>query len=249
MNKFFAILAILLSPLSSQASIKAIVFDVFGTTVDWRTNIIAEGQALGKSHNIEVDWPEFADAWGQAYGASVDQVRRGVLPWMSLDELHRRSLETLLDEFEVSGLSEAEKNHFSTVWHRLSPWPDSVEGLNRLRLKFKIAPLSNGNVSLLTDLAAFAHLPWDYILSAEEVHRYKPDPKVYLYAVEHFGLQPEEVMMVAAHPGDLTVPRKLGMKTAYIHRPYAGSPAIPPRKGEFDFIVQNFLELADQLYF
>jgi 2-haloacid dehalogenase len=231
------------------AGVKLLVFDVFGTVVDWRSSVIAEGEQLGKAKKLRVDWAAFADAWRGAYGPSMDKVRKGQLPWTKLDDLHRMSLDELLRRFKIEGLTEEEKAHFNRAWHRLKPWPDAVQGLTRLRKRYLIAPLSNGNLGLLTNLAKHAGLPWDCILSAELVRHYKPDPEVYRSAYEFFDLKPGEVMMVAAHSDDLVVPRELGMKTAYVHRPkeHPGKESKLPSKDAVDFIVKDFIELASRL--
>ncbi|MCZ6675720.1 MAG: haloacid dehalogenase type II, partial [Candidatus Poribacteria bacterium] len=187
----------------NASTIKALTFDVFGTVVDWRSSIIREGTQFGKARGIDVDWARFADEWRVGYGPAMARVRRGELPWMSIDRLHRMILEELLDAFEITGLSEAEKDHLNRVWHRLTPWPDAISGLKRLRARFIVAPLSNGNVALLTNMAKHAGLPWDCILSSELAKHYKPDPEVYQTAADLLGLSPNQVMMVAAHPGDL----------------------------------------------
>jgi len=227
------------------AGVKVMVFDVFGTVVDCRSSIIDEGQRLGKAKGLKVDWAAFADAWLSAYARSVGKVRKGELPWTRLDALNRMSLDELLGRFKIEGLSEEEKADFNRAWERLKPWPDTVEGLTRLRKRFVIAPLSNGNLGMMTNLAKHARLPWDCVLSAELVRHYKPDPEVYLSAAEFFGLKPGEVMMIAAHEGDLQVPKKLGMRTAYVHRRGEG-PRLPPA-GAYDFVVKDFLELAARL--
>ena len=228
---------------------KALIFDVFGTVVDWRGSVIRELEELGRSKGFDADWPAFADAWRGRYAPSMDRVRSGELPWTRLDDLHRASLDELLDEFRVEGLSEEEKDHLNRVWHRLDPWPDAVEGLNRLRRHYIIAPLSNGNVSLLTNMAKRAHLPWDLILSAELVRHYKPDPQTYLSAPELLDLHPEEVMMVAAHVNDLRAARENGLLTAYVPRPLEfgpGSEADPPDPS-FDRVASDFIELHEKL--
>jgi len=160
---------------SNFSGVKALAFDVFGTVVDWRGSIIREGKQWGHVKDLKVDWAKFADRWRDAYVPSLDKVRDGSLPWMNLDQLHRLTLEELLMEFSIAGLSEEEKNDWNRVWHRLTPWPDAVEGLTRLRSKFVVSALSNGNVSLLVDMAKSAGLPWDMVLSAELFHHYKPD--------------------------------------------------------------------------
>jgi 2-haloacid dehalogenase len=228
---------------------KALVFDVFGTVVDWRSTIIREGEALGREKNIYVDWGAFADAWRSRYAPSMDRVRRGEIPWTKLDDLHRASLEELLAEFGIEGLSCAEKDHFNRVWHRLDPWPDAVEGLARLRQLCIIAPLSNGNVALLTNMARRAGLPWDLILSAELVRHYKPDPETYLMPPLLLDLEPEQVMMVAAHVYDLRSARNNGLRTAYVPRPLEFGPGVDaePPDPAFDLVAGDFVELADRL--
>ena len=235
---------------SAAASAKILVFDVFGTVVDWRSSVIAPGQALGRAKGVTVDWTAFADEWRGAYQPALDRVRRGERPWMKLDDLHRASLEDLLVRYKVTGLTEAEKLDFNRAWHRLKAWPDSVAGLTRLKKKFVIATLSNGNVSLLTNMAKQADLPWDTILSAEIVRRYKPDRETYLLPAELWDVTPGEVMMVAAHDMDLQAAQALGLKTAYVHRPLEFGPAnVPtfPPAGRYDIQVRDFLELASQL--
>jgi 2-haloacid dehalogenase len=228
---------------------KALVFDVFGTVVDWRSTIIREGEALGREKNIYVDWGAFADACRSRYAPSMDRVRRGEIPWTKLDDLHRASLEELLAEFGIEALSRAEKDHFNRVWHRLDPWPDAVEGLARLRQLYIIAPLSNGNVALLTNMARRAGLPWDLVLSAELVRHYKPDPETYLMPSLLLDLEPEQVMMVAAHVYDLRSARDNGLRTAYVPRPLEFGPGVEaePPDPAFDLVAGDFVELADRL--
>src|SRR5437870_10730349 len=200
----------------SAASIKVLAFDVFGTVVDWRSSVIDEGEQLGKAKRLTIDWAAFADAWRAVYRPSLDRVQRGELPWTKLDVLHRMSLEEILTRFKIENLSDPEKDHFNRVWHRLKPWPDSVAGLQRLKTRFVITTLSNGNISLLTNMAKHAGLSWDCILSAENVRHYKPDPEVYLLVPRLFDLEPEQVMMVAAHEHDLQAAQKHGLRTAFI---------------------------------
>ena len=227
----------------------ALIFDVFGTVVDWRSTIIREGEALGRKKDLDVDWAAFADAWRGRYAPSMDRVRSGEISWTNLDALHRASLEELLDEIGVVSLSEEEKDRFNEVWHRLDPWPDAVEGLARLKERYVIAPLSNGNVALLVNMAKRAGLPWDLILSAELVRQYKPDPETYLMAPELLDLHPDQVMMVAAHPHDLRAAQENGLKTAYVPRPQEfgpGGKAEPPDPS-FDLAAEDFVELAEKL--
>lgn len=229
---------------------KALVFDTFGTVVDWRGSIIAEGAVWGKAKGVTVDWGLFADRWRSGYAPAMNKVRSGELPWTKLDVLHRNILENLLKEFNITGLSAEEKDHWNRVWHRLKPWPDSVAGLTRLKKKYTIAPLSNGNVSLLADMGKNAGLPWDLILSAELAQHYKPDRESYLTAVELLSLKPEEVMMGAAHSGDLNSARALGLRTGFIYRPNEYGPggrADKARAGDFDVVANDMLDLATQL--
>jgi 2-haloacid dehalogenase len=232
------------------ATVQVLAFDVFGTVVDWRSSIVAEGERLGREKGLEIDWPAFADAWRAAYRPSLNRVASGDLPWMKLDLLHRMSLEEILKRFGINGLSEKEKDHLTRVWHRLKPWPDAVAGLQRLKTRFVIATLSNGNISLLTNMAKNAGLPWDLILSAENVRHYKPDPEVYRLVANLFDLQPEQTMLVAAHDHDLQAAQKCGLRTAYVHRPLEHGPneaTSLPATGRYDFVARDFLDLADQL--
>jgi 2-haloacid dehalogenase len=238
------------APTNGLAGVQVLAFDVFGTVVDWRASVIAEGQRVGRVKGLTVDWAAFADAWRQGYAPSMNRVRTGELPWTRLDTLHRMTLDDLFVRFKIDGWTEAEKADFNRVWHRLRPWPDSVEGLRRLRRRFVIAPLSNGNLSLLTNMAKHANLPWDCILSTELVKHYKPDPETYLMVPQLFDLQPGDVMMVAAHEADLEAARKVGLRTAYVHRPLEHGPnraPTPPAPGRFDVTATSFNDLAIQL--
>ena len=235
---------------NSKVVPKALIFDTFGTVVDWRGSIIQEGNAWGKTKGLTIDWAQFADRWRSGYAPAMEKVRKGQLPWTKLDDLHRMILEDLLKEFHIAGLTEEEKDHWNRVWHRLKPWPDSVAGLTRLKKKFIIAPLSNGNVALLTNMAKNAGLPWDAIMSAELAHHYKPDREAYLTAVDLLGLKPEETMMAAAHSGDLNSARSFGLRTGFIHRPNEYGPtrqADNAKPGEFDVVAKDMLGLAAQL--
>ncbi len=198
--------------------VKAILFDTFGSVVDWRGSLIAELSAFGAARGIAADWTGLVDAWRAAYAPSMDRVRKGDVPWTKLDDLHRASLDRLVVEFGVTGLSEADKVHINLGWHRLTPWPDAVAGLTRLKTRFIIGPLSNGNVALLLNMAKHAGIPWDMICAAELFRHYKPDPETYLGAAALLGLEPGEVMMAAAHNGDLAAARKCGLKTAFFPR-------------------------------
>jgi 2-haloacid dehalogenase len=234
----------------NMLSVKALVFDTFGTIVDWRGSIIEEGTAWGKAKGLQIDWAKFAERWRAGYGPSMNKVRKGELPWTKLDDLHRMILEPLLKEFGIEGLTEEEKDHWNRVWHRLKPWPDSVAGLTRLKKKYTIAPLSNGNIGLLTDMAKHSGLPWDAILGAELVRHYKPDREVYLSAPEFLGLKPSEVMMVAAHSGDLKSAAECGLRTGFIFRPNEYGPggrADKAKAGDFDVVSTDAVDLARQL--
>jgi 2-haloacid dehalogenase len=230
-------------------AVKALVFDTFGTVVDYRSVIISEGEALGKAKGLTVDWAKFADAWRGGYAPAMDRVRKGEIPWTKLDALHRMMLDKVLADFGVKGLSEAETDQLNRVWHRLKPWPDSVGGLTRLKTKFIIAPLSNGNVALMVDMAKHAGLPWDCILGAELARHYKPDKEVYLTGAELLSLMPPQIMMVAAHQNDLRAAHGLGFKTAFVPRPNEGP------NGErnftpdpvFDVVAPDFNALAAAL--
>jgi 2-haloacid dehalogenase len=231
-------------------SVKALVFDVFGTVVDWRGSIIEEGQAFGKTRGIAVDWAGFADRWRAGYVPSMTKVRKGEIPWTNLDRLNRMLLEDLLEEFHIEGLTEEEKAFWNRVWHRLDPWPDSIAGLTRLKKKYTIGPLSNGNVALLTNMAKRAGLPWDVILSAELARHYKPDREVYLAAVTLLELEPEEVMMCAAHSSDLIAARSVGLRTAFIRRPNEFGPtgkADDAGPEDFDVVTSDIVDLASKL--
>lgn len=233
-----------------STSLRALVFDVFGTVVDWRASIIREGQMLSAAKGLRVDWPAFADAWRAGYAPAMDRTRGADQAWASIDTLHRRILDTLLPRFGLQSLDEAERAALNLVWHRLMPWPDSVAGLHRLKSRFVTGTLSNGNVSLLVDMAKNSGLPWDCVLSAELAQRYKPDPEVYLMAARLLGCAPAELMMVAAHTDDLRAAQACGLRTAYVHRALEFGPDAPPKPARpegFDLLAGDFLDLARQL--
>jgi len=230
--------------------VKALAFDVFGTVVDWRSSIIRECEALGKRKGMIRDWARFADEWRRGYAPAMNLVRKGELPWTNIDTLHRMVLDRLLSEFEIEDLTEEEKDDLNRAWHRLSPWPDSVRGIERLRTRFIVASLSNGNVSLLVDMAKNAGLPWDCVLSSELARHYKPDREVYLMAATLLGLEPDEVMMTAAHRDDLEAARSFGLKTAFISRPLefgTERKADTASQGEFDVVAESIIDLAQKL--
>jgi 2-haloacid dehalogenase len=233
------------------SEVKALIFDVFGTVVDWRTSLIKDFTAWGKKRGINADWTALVDGWRAVYAASMDEVRkhpeRG---YVILDTLHRQSLEKLVEQLSISGLDDAELHYLTMGWHRLHPWPDSVAGLTRLKTKYIIGTLSNGNVALLTEMAKFAKLPWDVILSAELFEHYKPDAETYLGAARLLCLPPTQVMMVAAHNHDLKAARKLGLKTAFVARPTEYGPLQKydfEAKGDWDVVAKDFGELAARM--
>jgi 2-haloacid dehalogenase len=233
-----------------RRTVKALVFDVFGTVVDWRGSVIRELEALGRAKGIAADWPAFADDWRRGYQPAMQRVRSGELPWTKIYDLHRMILDGLLAKYGIAGLSEAEKSHLNRAWHRLDPWPDAVDGLSRLKRNFIIGTLSNGNVALLVDLAKHGGLPWDVVLSAELVHHYKPDPEAYRLPPAILGLSPAEVMLVAAHPADLAAAATQGLKTGYVPRPLEWGPGRKPKDaeaGSFDVVARDFNHLAEQL--
>src|SRR5688572_8968943 len=230
--------------------VKALVFDTFGTVVDWRTSVTQEVEQLAKRKGLTVDGAKFADSWRAGYGPSMNRVRTGELPWTKLDKLHRMILDKILIDFGISGLSEAETDALNRAWHRLQPWPDAVAGLTRLKKRFIIAPLSNGNISLMTDLAKHSGLPWDCILGAELVRHYKPDREVYQSAADILDLKPAEVMMVAAHLGDLRAAKGVGLNTAFVPRPLEYGPNRKPdlkADSSVDIAAKDFNDLASQL--
>lgn len=228
------------------ADVRVLAFDIFGTVVDWHGSIVREMQA----HHPHVDADAFATAWRAGYQPAMQRVRSGEMGWTRLDELHRLILDTLLPRFGLEHLNEVERRHLNRVWHRLDPWPDSVAGLQQLKRRYTITPLSNGNIGLLTDMAKRAGLPWDCVLSAEVFHAYKPDPAAYLGVARIFDLAPEQVMLVAAHHDDLAAARECGLRTAYIERPLEFGPAHPkdvsPQPGN-DLHAPSLLALAQQL--
>ena len=238
------------SPVLKQAAVKALVFDTFGTVVDWRTSVTREAERLAKTKGLVLDGAKFADAWRAGYAPSMNRVRKGELPWTKLDDLHRMILDKILIDFRITGLSEDETEALNHAWHRLRPWPDAVGGLTRLKKKFIIAPLSNGNISLMTNLAKHAGLPWDCILGAELVRHYKPDREVYQSAADILDLKPGDVMMVAAHLGDLRAAKGVGLRTAFVARPLEYGPkGAPDLKADsaVDVSAKDFNDLAAQL--
>jgi 2-haloacid dehalogenase len=230
--------------------VRAILFDVFGTVVDWRGSLIDELQAWGAERGLAVDWPGLVDAWRGAYAPSMDRVRHGELPWTNLDALHRASLAELAPRFGLVGRDPAEMEWVNLGWHRLRPWPDSVPGLVRLRPRYVLSPLSNANVALLVDMARRTGLPWDLILCAEVFQHYKPDPETYLGACRLLALEPAQVMLCAAHNGDLLAAQRLGLRTGFVARPTEYGPHqtrdFRP-EGEWDVVAANMEEFAGKM--
>ncbi len=230
-------------------TVRALGFDVFGTVVDWRSGVIRDATAIGQAKGIDADWAAFADSWRALYQPAMDEVRSGRRAWTKLDDLHCESLDKLLPQYGLDVLTEDEIADLNRTWHRLDPWPDSVAGLTRLKSKYTLATLSNGNVALMVDMAKRAGLPWDVILGAEVVRHYKPQPECYLLSAELLGLRPDEMMLVAAHRGDLEAARSAGLHTAFVHRPneYVIRASDTAIEGEFDVVARDFLDLADKL--
>ncbi|HUZ78893.1 MAG TPA: haloacid dehalogenase type II [Chloroflexota bacterium] len=224
----------------------ALLFDVFGTVVDWRSAVISEGRAIAP----ELDWGRLADVWRGHYAPTLRRVVAGELPWAPLDELQRQMLDTTLTELGIGGLAETQRATLSRVWERLDPWPDVPASLARIKERHIICPLSNGSMRELVGIARRGHLPWDAIFSTELFHTFKPDPRTYLGAAQLLQLAPAQVMMVAAHPLDLRAAAALGLQTALVPRPLEWGPAMkvePSAPGEFTMQAATFVELADQL--
>jgi 2-haloacid dehalogenase len=228
----------------------AIVFDTFGSVVDWRGSLIADLSAYGAKRGIAADWTALVDAWRAAYHPSMERVRRREVPWTKLDDLHRGSLDGLVAKFGITGLTEDDMRHINLGWHRLDPWPDSVAGLTRLKRRFIIGPLSNGNVALLTKMAKHASLPWDVVFGSDLFGHYKPDPETYLGVARLLDLAPGEVMMAAAHNNDLAAARRSGLMTAFWPRPTEYG---PHQKRDFvaeqdwDVVAKDIEDLATKL--
>lgn len=232
--------------IDAQVSPKVLAFDVFGTVVDWHSSIAREVLAI----KSDVDADAFALAWRAGYVPAMRRVMSGGLGWTLIDDLHRIILDDILLTFGMTDLSEAQRQQLNLAWHRLDAWPDVVAGLTRLKSKFTICTLSNGNIGLLTNMAKRAALPWDCILSAEVFKAYKPDPATYLGVAKVFNVAPQEVMLVAAHQDDLAAARACGLQTAYIERPLEfgnNHPKDVSSHAANTYHAVNFLELAVQL--
>lgn len=231
---------------SRLEDVASLTFDVFGTVVDWRAAIIRDGAEMG----LNLDWHAFALEWRALYQPAMERVRSGEIGWCKLDDLHQMNLNELLARRGITGLSEDDINDLNRVWHRLDPWPDALGGLARLKQKYILSTLSNGNTALLVNMAKRAGLPWDAVLGAETAGAYKPQPQAYLRTAEMLGLAPESCMMVAAHNSDLAAASILGFKTALVLRPAEYGPGqttdLGP-EGEWDVVAESFLDLAEQL--
>jgi 2-haloacid dehalogenase len=236
--------------MAGKSDVQALLFDVFGTVVDWRSSIIADLGKLAAAKGLKADWAKFADDWRGLYQPAMEEVRSGRRAWTILDVLHRESLDKLIARHALTGLSEADKDHINRVWHRLNPWPDAVEGLTRLKSRYIIGTLSNGNVGLLTRMAKHGRLPWDVVLGAETARAYKPLPQAYLASAELLNLKPGEVMLVAAHNGDLAAASSCGLATAFVARPTEYGPHQtrdfkPDRP--WDVVADSFVALAEAM--
>jgi 2-haloacid dehalogenase len=232
------------------APVRALVFDVFGTCVDWRTSVAREIGAIAQAKGVAVDGEAFADAWRGNYQPSMERVRSGERHWTVLDVLHRETLDMLLPKFGLDGLTEPEREHLNRIWHRLAPWPDVVAGLTRLKRRYIIATLSNGNVALLVNLAKSAGLPWDTVFAAETFRAYKPMPAVYRGAADLLRLEPRQVMLVAAHNGDLKAASAQGLSTAFVPRPTEYGPRQETdlaSNGPWNVVAADFVDLAGKL--
>ena len=228
----------------------AVLFDIFGTVVDWRGSLIDELSAFGARRGVACDWAALVDAWRGAYVPSMDRVRQGAQPWTKLDGLHRASLDELCTRFGLDAIGEDDRRWMTLGWHRLRPWPDSVAGLSRLKRVAIIGPLSNGNLSLQVDLAKHAGLPWDVTFGSDIFRHYKPDPEVYLGACALLDLKPPQVMLGAAHNSDLAAARALGLQTGFIPRPTECGPAqTKDQRAEraWDIVATGIEDLAAQL--
>jgi len=234
----------------NPSDISALVYDTFGTLVDWRGSLIAELSAWGKGRGISVDWEAFTDAWRGGYQPAMEPIRKGERGFTSLDVLHRETLDKLVVQFGITGLSEADLQHLNRGWHRLTPWPDVVPGLTRLKKRFIIGPMSNGNTALLLNMAKNAGIPWDTVLGSDTFRAYKPMPEAYLGMCKLLDLPPDRVMLCAAHNGDLGAAQKCGLRTAFIARPHEFGPHPNPdakATGNWDFVTKDVMDLADQL--
>lgn len=235
---------------AQSGAVRALTFDIFGTVTDWRSAVIRDGTTLSRRKGLQVDWNSFAIRWRSGYWEEMNRVRRGELPWVKLDVLHRHALDDLLREFRCEQLTESEREWLNLAWHRLPAWGDVAPSLARLRKRFIAAALSNADISMLVDISRYGGLCWDCVLSAELARHFKPEREAYLTAAALLGLRPQEILMVSSHFDDLEGAHAAGLRTAYVRRPKEygpgyEQPARPPIR--FDFEVGDLLELAGRL--
>ncbi len=233
-----------------MTEVKALCFDVFGTVVDWRGSVAREAASFFGERGVDRDWHAFADAWRARYQPAMAEVRSGKRPWVRLDDLHRENLAHVLAAFEIEELGDREIDQLNRAWHRLDPWPDVIEGLQRLKARYILATLSNGNVALMVNMAKRAGLPWDVILGAEVAGAYKPQPEAYLRSAALLDLPPAQCMMVAAHNNDLVAAAACGFRTAFVARPGEHGPNQSSdlrAEHAFDAVADSFIDLADKL--
>jgi len=228
---------------------KALLFDVFGTVVDWRRSIAREIDAMAAERGWSIDGNSFAVAWRKRYQPSMERIRSGGRTYVKLDTLHRENLEEVLEEFAITDLDEDDKQHLNRVWHRLAPWPDAVGGLNRMKSRHILATCSNGNIALMVNMAKYNGLPWDMVLGAEITQAYKPMRECYLGSAAALDLDPAECCMVAAHNEDLAAAQSFGLMTAYVERPleYSDDGGPYPATGNWDYVAKDFIDLAARL--
>ncbi len=236
--------------MQNLSDVRALTFDVFGTCVDWRTGVAAEARRIGEERGVDADWEKLADSWRALYMPYLNKVRNGDLRWTNFDRLHRMSLDQVLNDMNIEGFDSDARDELTNAWEKLPPWPDSIPGLTRLDRRFIVSTLSNGNRSQQTALMQFAGLPFQRLMSAEDFHHYKPDSEIYLGATSALGLEPSQVMMVAAHKGDLRAAQSNGLRTAFVERPLekgpgGGADLLPDP--ESDIEATDFLDLADKL--
>ena len=232
------------------ADLKVCIFDVFGTVVDWRGSLIEDLPQMGRKHGLDTDWTSFAVDWRGLYQPQMQRVRKGEIPWTNIDELHKEAFEMLLKKRGLKHPGEKATWEFTRLWHKLRPWPDSVEGIGMMKKKYVVATLSNGNVALLINMAKNGGIPWDHCFSGETFHHYKPDPEAYLGVAKTMYLEPHQVMLVAAHNDDLAAARSFGLKTGFVPRPTEYGPL--QKKDfkadvEWDVMGADFGEIASRL--
>jgi 2-haloacid dehalogenase len=236
----------------AMITVRALLFDTVGTLLDWRGGLIAQLQTWGAARDIAADWPALVDAWRLDFVLSIAKVRSGERKWADQDELQRESMVRLAPEFGVARLHNDALNELVRMWHELPPWPDAVTGVDKLRSHYIVAPLSNGHVAMLVQLAKAAGITWDAVMGADIFRHYKPDPQTYLGAAAFLGCEPAEVMLVASHPSDLDGAARCGLRTCYVSRPLEYGPGRivepTPTAGDFDLMVGDLLELAGVMH-